>query len=363
MPMYFTRKRIVVFSILMLIILIIKVFSAFPLLVEKYYSGGVYIAISRFQRFLTGWLPVSFGDIFYGAVVLWLLVSIVKFFWNFKKKRYPLKNKLKSFSLNLLLIIGVVYIWFNLSWGLNYNRQPLLLHYENPVVVPEKGDLVKLMEIFSEKLWQNYIPATEERDLLNSNRYIYKESIAAYERLSEQNSAYTYSPASIKTSLFGFLGNFLGYTGYYNPFTGEAQVNTTIPEFAMPFVACHEIAHQLGWAKESEANFIGFLAATASDEPSFRYAAYFEMYFYTRRFLQRADTALVNQLDAGLPQAVKDDYNRRVAFYSSYANPVEKLIDDMYAGYLKANEQPSGKESYAEVVLLLLTKLKEEGGL
>ncbi len=48
----------------------------------------------------------------------------------------------------------------------------------------------------------------------------------------------------------------LGVTGYLNPFTNEAQVNTTVPAFLQPFMTCHEIAHQLGFAPEEDANFV-----------------------------------------------------------------------------------------------------------
>ena len=78
-----------------------------------------------------------------------------------------------------------------------------------------------------------------------------------------------YRTAAIKTSLWGWLGNYLGFYGYYNPFTGEGQVNTTIPKFLQPYITCHEIAHQLGYAKENEANFVGYLAAASSKDASF----------------------------------------------------------------------------------------------
>ncbi len=69
--------------------------------------------------------------------------------------------------------------------------------------------------------------------------------------------------------MYSYLGNYLGFTGYYNPFTGEAQVNTTVPLFVQPFTTCHEIGHQLGYAKENEANFAGYLAAKSSPDAGF----------------------------------------------------------------------------------------------
>jgi len=37
------------------------------------------------------------------------------------------------------------------------------------------------------------------------------------------------------------------------PFTGEANVNISMPHTSIPFTACHEMAHQIGFAREDEA--------------------------------------------------------------------------------------------------------------
>lgn len=57
-------------------------------------------------------------------------------------------------------------------------------------------------------------------------------------------------------------------------------MNTTVPRFLEPYVTAHEMAHQLGYAKENEANFVGFLACRSYDNPAFRYSAYYDMYNY-----------------------------------------------------------------------------------
>ena len=50
----------------------------------------------------------------------------------------------------------------------------------------------------------------------------------------------------------------MGYAGYLNPFTLEAQVNMLgCQKSTYPITIAHEMAHQLGYAAENEANFIG----------------------------------------------------------------------------------------------------------
>jgi len=135
------------------------------------------------------------------------------------------------------------------------------------------------------------------------------------------------SPSSIKASLFGKLGNYMGYSGYYNPFSGEAQLNTAVPDFLIPFVACHEIAHQAGYAKENEANFVGFLAARRSADSSMLYSSYFSMFLYANGQLRRLDSTAARQnMDRLLP-AVKKDIEVYREYLTSYDNPLGDLVD------------------------------------
>ena len=99
-----------------------------------------------------------------------------------------------------------------------------------------------------------------------------------------------YPDPSVKFSFYGYLANYMGFSGYYNPFSGEAQVNTTIPRFVQPFTTCHEIGHQLGYAKEEEANFCGFLATKSSRDPAFRYSVYVDLYLYAASALYALDS-------------------------------------------------------------------------
>ena len=77
-----------------------------------------------------------------------------------------------------------------------------------------------------------------------------------------------------------------------NPLTGEAQVNDKIPKTSYPTTTCHEMAHQIGFAAENEANFIGFLAANYNDDPYFKYASYRMAFGYCISELRKRDANL-----------------------------------------------------------------------
>ena len=64
----------------------------------------------------------------------------------------------------------------------------------------------------------------------------------------------------------------MGFSGYINPFTLEANINYNIPNISLPVTITHEIAHQIGYAFEDEANFIAIKTLTKSKNNYLRYS-------------------------------------------------------------------------------------------
>ena len=85
------------------------------------------------------------------------------------------------------------------------------------------------------------------------------------------------------------------------------------------------------------------------------------MFAYAGRYLYFTDSIALNQIREGLSPAVKNDIRELREFYNRYKNPVETAIDRLYSQYLKANQQPSGKMSYSEVVAMLIAYYKKNG--
>lgn len=338
----------------------IKIFSLFPDAVERYYASGIYPVVSKLQRILFGWLPFSVGDIFYGLVIVWLLYKLYH-----TTRRVVKKQTTKKYWIHALLqagfIVLIVYVSFNLLWGLNYNRRGVAYQLGLSVQRYSKDDLVQMMQQIVIRLNALDSSSRVNRKALQRKRNLFNGATSAYEQLAKNDDHFTYSFRSVKPSLYSYLGNYLGYTGYYNPFSGEAQVNTTVPLFVQPFTTCHEIGHQLGYAKENEANFAGYLSAKSSQDALFRYSVYFDLYSYSRYYLYAQDSLTAKKLDAQLPPGIKADYRELREFVKKYRNPVEVIIDHLYGQYLKANEQPGGKLSYNEVVAWLVAYYKKFG--
>lgn len=73
--------------------------------------------------------------------------------------------------------------------------------------------------------------------------------------------------------------------GYYFPFSMEANYNDVMYIANVPVTICHELSHVKGFIYEDDANFIGYLACTSSDDAFFRYSGYLSVLNYLDRDL------------------------------------------------------------------------------
>jgi hypothetical protein len=200
-----------------------------------------------------------------------------------------------------------------------------------------------------------------QRATYPGNKNLFKRAEECYNAAENEYSFLKYRRTSVKSSLYGRVGNYLGFTGYYDPFTGEAQVNTTVPKFLLPFITLHEIGHQLGYAKEDEANFSGYLAAANSPDTLFQYSAYLDLFVYANREVFYVDsTASVNAAKQLIPQ-VKADLLEWRRFNEQYKSFLETPISWIYGKYLQVNQQPKGLRSYNEVIAMLIAYYKAYG--
>lgn len=348
--------------LLIVLSILIKWASWYPGWVERNYSLGIYPWIAKVQRLLFGWIPFSIGDLFYGFLIVIILYRTFQFFRAVFRKKVNRPYFIAGLQ-QVIFFFLFIYVFFNLLWGLNYNRRGIAYQLSLDVKQYNIKDLDTLTHALQAKV--NFYAATVskmQRDSFDRKKILFTSAVKAFDAAAKQYPFLHYDPRSLKPSLYSYLGNYLGFQGYYNPFSGEGQVNTTVPRFLEPFVTTHEIAHQLGYARENEANFVGFIACRYYEEPAFRYSVYYDMYNYAVGEIYRfRDTIMGNRFQDSLhPQVIKDQQEFR-AFYKKYKNPIEPVIMWGYGQFLKANNQPAGKRSYNEVVAWLIAYYKKNG--
>ena len=353
------RDRVLVS--LVIVTILIKIFSLNPDWVERYYTFGFYPSISGALRTVFGWLPFSFGDLLYFTAFGWLVWKVWGAIRALFKRQLRQYFTWAGFRRYFRLALWI-YIVFNVFWGLNYDRHGIAGQFGLAPGHYNPGDLYQLTAALQQRL--NFYAAkvdSSKRLALNDDRTLFKEAVAAYQNASKEYPFLEYRPPSIKASLLTFAGQYFGFTGYYNPFTAEAQVKTDVPVFTKPFIVCHEIGHQVGYAKENEANFSSFLTGRVSDNVEFRYSAYYDMYTYAMHDLFVYNPLCFIELKKWEHPQVKKDIKAYRAYILRSRNAVEPVMSLAYDRYLRMNNQPHGTESYNEVVDWLIAYMKKYG--
>lgn len=346
-------KKLSPLWILLLIgVILIRLSILKPEYVEKYYARGIYPFLGIALRFFTGLFPFSVGDILYIIAILLIMREIYIWIRWVSKKNKPnfILLRLSSYVTILLSL----YLLFNVFWGLNYNRRSVGYQLELESFQPNDSLLFQLAVQLRDKTNKMRPRSTFS---VNYNQM----AVRGYNQLSLSYPIPKPVQVLVKGSIFGIVGNYMGYSGYFNPFTGEGQVNSTIPEFMIPFVACHEMAHQLGYAKEHEASFIGHLAAKASGDPFLQYSSYLNMFLSAHGELRSIDSTAAKTIWKGLNSEVMGDIQRYRDYLKKYDTPIGDWVDQFYNQYLKLNEQPSGMRSYNLVTVWLMAWMRKYG--
>ena len=354
--MTFSRKYLVTLTLFVLAAAV-HLYSLDSERVEKSYGSDIFPNLASFLRSGFGWAPFSIGDLLYALLVIFLLYRIIRIFRNKAKTgiRWP---RIILTSVNFLLLI---YLLFNLMWGLNYNRPGILSRLNITETAYSEYDLMRLNSYLVDRVNVSKREWLDVGQRYPSNSQLFKMVEEAFLKAAEKYNFLKYDHASIKPSLWSLAGNYLGFTGYYNPFTGEAQVNTTTPKFLHPYTACHEVAHQIGFAKEMEANFAGALAAMNSTEPLFRYSVYLDLFFYANRNLYLTDSAAANNFRKELIHPVKEDIDEWRLFRLKHRSFMEPVFRWAYGKFLERNQQPQGIMAYDEVTSFIIAYYKKEG--
>lgn len=343
------KSKIILSALLPLQFLLIRWVSHYPQLIETYYSQGIYLKIAAGLQGLFGWMPFSIGDIFYFVLGIWLLYLLYKLI---KEKR---SNLLKN-SLRITTTLSIFYLIFNLFWALNYYRVPLYLTMGIDTFYSTEELYTTTLKLVSNTNSLHTDLAFADSLVISPHTKKEIRAIASqgYERIPSHIIATNEIPSIAKNSLFSLTLSYMGYGGYYNPFTGEAQVNAKTPKALYAVTVAHEHAHQLGIAAENEANFIGVLASLKNQDAFIQYAGYSYALRYCLRELGRRDKELYQEVHQSIHPGVLAMYKNHQEFWEKYDTVIERFSKEIWDKMLKANKQKDGISSYSYIVALLV---------
>jgi hypothetical protein len=269
-------------------------------------------------------------------------------------------ERLTSVLAGLLLASGLLYLVFLLAWGLNYSRQPFASSAGLDVRPAPVDELEALARVLVAEANAARRPVLE--DPLGVMRLAVgwaptlKLAEAGFAAAAERQPLLRGRCSRPKSLFLSPLAARLGITGIYSPFTGEANVNTTVPDPELPFAASHEIAHARGFAREEEANYIGYLACRLHPDADFRYSGLLAASVYAQNALYRARRSTWEEVEKERSAGVQRDLRALVAWSERYRGPATEAAERVNDAYLRAQGQAAGASSYGQVVDLLLAE-------
>jgi hypothetical protein len=314
--------------------------------VEERYSRGIYPALQAVVTPLTNLVPVPLFDV----VALVALVGAALLFWRSGRKR-GLRTAFSRGAVNTLTTGAVVYLVFLATWGFNYQRLPLeqKLNFQTDRVDGESA--VHLYTMAVQRVNAGY--AAAHGAALRTNAL--EEAFAdAQQVLGTQRLA---KPGRAKHSLLQVYFRWTAISGMTVPGFLEVMLNADLLPYEVPFTLTHEWAHLAGYADESEANFVAWLACVRSADPLLQYSGWLETVGLAAQGLPRTGRYTIAKLDDGPRQDLRA-INQRLARSSPRARTVSRGV---YDSYLKANRVEEGIRSYDAALRLMLGTTFGEG--
>lgn len=331
--------------------------------VERYYSMGIYPIISQAVNFLFGWMPFSAAEFILYFGILAILAYIVTQVVLLVIRRERL---IRTFKLlvHLAMVISIGYFIFISFWGLNYYRQPLATTLGYKVAPRSVQDLKKLCLALTDAANQVRPDLSEDVHgvvMLEDGKSAMLKSIpSAYTSLSQEYPLFSAKYGPPKPVWQSRRMSFTETQGIFIPFTIEPNVNADIPDAFLASTAAHEVAHQYGFAREDEANFVGYLACMASGDKETEYSGLLMALTTSMNALYGYDADAYWEIYERYHDGIKRDLNAQSKYWSQFEGPVAETSSKMNNAYLKSNKQADGVNSYGRMVDLLLAQLADK---
>lgn len=330
---------------------------------EALYSRGLYPWIRSVQSALSGLSPWSVGELVLVALLTFVLVRGVLLVRALTRRGERRLERLLRDLLGFVRLSSWIWVVYVFTWAFHYARLPYA-HGTGLDVRP--ADVAELeaaarewLERTSEwraKLKEDSSGLVELDTRLESLRL---RLTAAYEHAAELESRLAGPSPVLREALASPLMTLGGISGIYWPFTGEPHVNSLPPAPQRLFSALHEVAHERGFAREDEANYIAVRVGSTSGDAELAYSVSLMAYLHLQRSLAAVDAEKATQLSKERPEGVKRDSAAMAEFWkpkTKVAARVREVSTTVNDTYLRAQGQVHGVKSYGRMVDLLLAE-------
>ncbi len=307
-------------------------------------------------------VPFSVAELIYALLIVgglvYIIISVVQL------ARGPEKGKrLYKLLITLCTAAGLFYGGFCLLWGVYYFGDSFCekIGLKDEPVSAEQLEVVTRYFAQLANEYADEVPRGEDGAFAEDRKEILRRGAAIYRNVERRFPALAGDELRPKPVVCSKIMSRIEFTGFFFPFTGEANLNVDSPAFMLPSTVAHELAHQRGVAKEQEANFAAVLASMESGDASYIYSSAVMAYIYLGNALYDADREAWERVYATLGDTVLRDLREDREYWAKYEDtPVSKASDAVYEGFLHSYGQTLGLKSYGACVDLLVAYYETE---
>ena len=359
-------KRNFLLLLLPLALLLIYIARRSSFFVEQVYSLHIYKGLSQLISLITGLIPISIAELIIILSPIIFIAILIRFINRLKRDKQNRKLNAVKGLINVLCALSVAVFLFTLLGGLNYYRYSFSYYSKLEIDKYKVEELYGLTKQLAEQAneLRAQVQTMDENgvfDLSMSYYSLAKEANKAMKNLSKEYPVLSGIYARPKPILLSRLMSYTEITGIFIPFTMEANVNVDITDYAIPYTMLHEMAHQRGFMREDEANYISYLAGMSSDNVDLRYSSTMLALISAGNALYGQDTDLYFEIRELYSNDIVKDIRANTEYWAKFEDTVVSTVSNRINDtYLKANAQEDGVKSYGRMVDLLLAKYRAE---
>ena len=343
-----SRRRRVVGAVIVLAAAALALAPIDAAWIERAYSRGWYPALQPWLTAVSSLAPFALLD-------LWLALALGAVglgVWRAARAPKGTRGRRLATATARGIVAGAaIYLVFLACWGLNYRRQPITasLDFDAARVTAPAVDAAAVRAVGElNRRYERAHADLASTPTLAAVRVRLAPAFAEAQRaLGQQRLA---TPGRPKTSLLSPFFRSATVDGMVNPLGLEVIVNPDVLPVERPFVIAHEWGHLAGWARESEASYVGWLTCLAGDGGA-QYSGWLSLYWHLRREVARDRLAAIER---GLARGPREDLAAIAARLRRGLPLIQQASWQTYDQFLKANRVDAGVRSYDEVVTLVL---------
>ena len=309
----------------------------------------------RFFGKLFNNLPFSMAGMLTAALVLGYLAYIVYLIVQ-TVRCGGVVRRAYLLAVTAVGLTALIYALFCLLWGVYYYTSDFEAQsgvHAAPVSVEQLESVTRYFAGLADTYGAQVV--RDENGLYAADLdEMFERSAALYDEVEKSFPCLAGDGLRAKPFLFSKGMSLINFTGFFFPFTGEANINVDSPACMVPSTIAHELAHQRGVAAEDEANFVAVLACLENGDADYCYSASLLAYIHLSNALYKADTERWQAISEGLSPGVRADIAGNNAYWQRYKTAVSKTTDAVYTGFLHSYGQTLGLQTYGACVDLLV---------